>query len=312
MLTKFKSINKVLFLDPNNSFILTQVDTKKIDVILSPALYWVKKLSLPISNLREVRKLLPSIFEDTLPPAHYSYMVYKKGEELIAFAYEDKKILEFLKSRGISNANIKSIRFAQSEFEEMQEALSVNETQSIYVRDDIVVLVPSTWLEQTQEMDLENISLSKHRIKLQQFGHIVDNNSIYKITALLIFFIMIIIAEIFIATAKKDAILEDKDALFSKYKLQATMFQNKATFKKYTKIHTVQTKLRQTMSLFLSMKLETNQKIKSMEYKNKKLIVLFEGITKDTQGTIISKLSAKKLQHKVSLSENILRVEVGI
>ncbi len=71
---QFNRQHKILFLDPNYPAVCGD---EKVDIILSPSLYWIKKISLPLNSLREVRTLLPSIFEDMLPDGIYSYSVYK-------------------------------------------------------------------------------------------------------------------------------------------------------------------------------------------------------------------------------------------
>ncbi|MDQ7067488.1 MAG: hypothetical protein Q9M40_05705 [Sulfurimonas sp.] len=250
MFTNFKRSSRLVFLDPDDREILTCEKGEKLALILSVKIYWVKKISLPLSSVREVKKLLPSIFEDSLPEGHYSYYAYKDEEEFILFAYEDKKILDLISSKGISSADIASVHFAQCEFAHIEVPMSINEDESIYVKDGLLLLVPSDWLEVKQELKLDDIKLSKHSIKLQQFGHIVDNNSLYKIAAGMVVLILILLVEIFVANAKYEEIVQKKEALFSKYGLQATMIQNRSTHSKYSKIHKRQTKLREAIALF--------------------------------------------------------------
>lgn len=312
MFTRFKTETTTLFVDPKSSATLKYEEGAKLDIILSPSLYWVKKLSLPVTSLREVKKLLPSIFEDSIPEAHYSYTAYKSGDEFIAFAYEDKKIIELLKDLGINYADINSVRFAQSEFEAVQNAQCINETQCMYVKDSLVLLAPTLWIKESQPLNLQNITLSKHTIHLQQFGHIVDNSSLYKIGAILTTLALILVVEIFVTSSKKDAILESKDALFSKYHLQATMFQNNASMKKYTKIYKTQTRLREYISYFLSMKLKPSQKITLIEFRAKKLYVSFSGVSKGSERRLTSQLGSKKVKYALSFNGNTMKVEMKI
>lgn len=312
MLSSFKRNTKVVFVDPSDTTPLSLQKGEKLDIILSPSLYWVKKMPLPVKSVREVKKLLPSIFEDSLPSATYSYTAYKQGDEFILFAYEDKKILDFLSAKGINSANIHGIYFAQSEFENEEKAYSVSETQSILSKDTLVVLVPSLWIKESQPLHLEEKTLSKHRVTLQQFGHIVDTKSLYTIAGILGVLAIILIVEIFIASAKRDAILAAKDELFSKYKLQSTMFQNKATHAKYSAIHKRQTHLREYISYFLNMHLKPTQKIKSIEVKNKTLFVTLSGAHKGSERRILSQLDSKKLKYKTSFNGDTMKVEIKL
>jgi len=309
---KFKRSINAVFLDPSRSETIVCEKGKKLDIILSPKMYWVKKMSLPVSSVREVKKLLPSIFEDSLPFGHYSYYAYKSEDEFILLAYEDKKILDLITSKGISSSDIATIRFAQTEFEALEGALSITDKESMYVKDTLLVLAPTVWLEESRDLVLDALKLSKHTIKLQQFGHIVDNKSLYKIAAVLVALILILIVEIFVASAKSDAILESKDALFAKYKLQATMFQNKSTYDKYSKIYKTQTKLRETIAIFLTMPLKEKQKITLLEYKNNKLFVSIKGVKKESENNLLSKLKAKKLIYKASFNDDTIKVELSL
>jgi len=312
LFTRFKRNTTTLFIDPNFEGSLEYESGTKVKLILSPSLYWVKKLSLPVSSVRDVKKLLPSIFEESLPVSHYSYSVYKKDDDFIAFAYEDKKIFELLKKLHITYSDVVSIHFAQSEFESLEGALEVNASESIYVRDSLVVLAPTKWLRETHPLNLNGMVLSKHKIKLQQFGHIVDNRSLYTIGSILTVLALILGVELFVAEDKLQTIENSKEALFSKYKLQSTMFQNRAGLKKYKKIHTTQTNLRAYISYFLSMKLKNGQKLTLLEYKNGYLIVSIGGVDKGSERGIASQLDAKGLKYKISFSSKSIKVEIKI
>lgn len=312
MFMNFKRATTTLFLDPSSKEELEYDKSKKVNIILSPSLYWVKKMSLPVKSVREVKKLLPSIFEDSLPEGHYSYTAYKSGDDFMLFAYEDKKILSLLGEHGISSANIASVHLAQSEFKELSSAFCINEKQCMYLKDELLVLAPSAWISEKEKLTLDDVKLSNHRIALQQFGHIVDNSSLYKIGAVLGVLALILTVEIVITGAKKESITVAKDELFSKYKLQATMFQNSSSLAKYSKIHTKQTKLRESISHFLSLKLKANQKITLLEYKNRHLHVSISGVDKSSFNRIKNELTQKGSKFTSLLSEDKLKVEVSI
>ena len=312
MLSSFKRSIDTVFVDPSDTTELSLQKGTKLDIILSPSLYWVKKISLPVKSVREAQKLLPSLFEDSLPEGNYSYMAYKKEDDFIIFAYEDKKILELLSSKGIALANIHGVYFAQSEFESAESAYRINQTQSIYVKDGVVVLVPSAWVKEPKELNFNELELSKHRVKLQQFGHIVDTKSLYTIAGVLGILALILVVEIALASSKCDAVLDAKDALFSKYKLQPTMFQNRATYAKYSGIHARQTHLREYISDFLHMKLKKTQRVESIEVKNKILYVSMSGAAKGSEQNILSQLDSKHLKYKTSFHGERMKVEVKL
>jgi hypothetical protein len=312
LFTRFKRDRLTLFLDPNSKESFSYEKGEVLDIVLSPSLYWVKKLKLPVKSVREVKKLLPSIFEDSLPQGHYSYYAYKSGEVYFLFAYEDKKIFDLLSAKGIAYADIGSVHFAQSEFKETSSAFCVNDKQCMYLKDELLVLAPSKWIHEKEKLDVKSLELSSHTVKLQQFGHIVDNGSLYKIGAILSILALILIVEIFIASAKKEEISLAKEEIFSKYNLQETMFQNRSALKKYTNIYETQKKFREKISYFLTMKLQKGQKITLIDYKNNLLSVTISGVTKETSGMITEQLDAKKVAYKRSFSADNMKLEIVI
>lgn len=308
--------NRTVFLDPNapsvNLGAIGLASKEKVNVILSPSLYWVKKLSLPVKYIRDVKKLLPSIFEDSLPDGKYSYTAYKSGDEFLVFAYEDKHIIDVMNSKGLSLANVSGVYFAQSELDDVEGAVSINETQSLYVKDGIVVLVPCCWIEEKGDLDISDLELSKHKVTLQQFGHIVDNKSLYKIAAVLVAFIILVATEYFLTSAKATEIQTAQEELFAKYKLKSTMFQNKSMLKKYNATHEQQTKLREYISYILSMKLTAQQNISLITLKNKKLVVEITGVEQGNENTILQTLKAKKVAYKKSFEKEKMHLELTI
>ena len=309
---KFNKFNKklpTLFLDPLSEY--GAIDSS-VNIILSPSLYWVKKVSLPVKYARDAKKLLPSIFEDILPDGKYNYYAYKSDDEFIIFAYSDKLIIDTLAQKGIPLSNVANIYFAQSEVTGIEGALKINEAQSIYVKDEILILVPCCWIEEKGELDLAKINLSKHNIALEKFGHIVETKSLYKIGAILMVLILLITTEYFITADKVSTILTAKDELFEKNSLQSTTFQNKSMLKKYKAIHQSQTNLRDIMSVILSLRLKSDEKISFIDMKSKKIIISFSGVKEGKERAIINTLKAKKLQFKKSFVKENMKIEVRL
>jgi len=309
---KFNSSNRRIFLDPSCDTAISVKKGEKVDLILSPSLYWVKKITLPVKNVRDVKKLLPSIFEESLPQGNYSYNAYKSDEEFIVFAYEDKKVLEKIAQCGVSSSQIARVYFAQSEFENIDKALKLSEKSALYVQDKLVLLAPLQWFSSVDALSLDEIKLSKHKINLQQYGHIVDPKSLYKIGGVLAAFVVLLIIELFIANTKLDKISLSKEEVFSKYKLQSTTLQNSASLKKYTKIYSTQMKLREYITLFLKLKLKKDQKITIVSYKNRILSVTVSGVKQATQKRIITMLQQKKADYKTAFHEENLKVEIKL
>jgi hypothetical protein len=298
-------------LDPNYDAVC---DDEKVDIILSPSLYWIKKISLPLNSLREVKTLLPSIFEDMLPEGIYSYSVYKNSEDSLfyAFAYEDKKILDVIAQHNIPMTNIGSVHFAQSELHNIGHAMKVNEQQCLYVKDSIVVLVPTSWVKEKEELDLSGITLSKHKITLQQFAHIIDYKSLYGVISVLLILILISFSELLITTQRSQEIVTKTDEIFVKDGLRPTMFENRSILKKFEKTHEIQTRLREYLAYLLSLKLNTNEKITLLSLKNKVILVNFSGVNEKRSSHITSVLTSKGIHFTQKYKDDALHLEIEI
>ena len=229
---KFKKEIKTIFLDHSfNGVIQNDI---RLNIILSPSLYWVKKVTLPVKFVRDAIKFLPSIFEDQLLEGEYKYFAYKYNDEFIAFAYDEKKILKLLKSKGISKANIENIYFAQSEFSNLKNAVKINKDEVLYVKDDIVIILPALWIKNRGNLDLQNLKLSKHSVELTRFGTIINKKSFYQISVILALFALLNGFEYFTTIDKMQDIADKKDTIFLKHNLKPTLFQNRSLLKKYT------------------------------------------------------------------------------
>lgn len=308
---QFNKQHRLLFLDPNYDAVYTD---EKVDIILSPSLYWIKTISLPLNSLREVKTLLPSIFEEMLPEGIYSYSVYKNNTDSLfyAFAYEDKKILDVISQYNIPMTNIGSVHFAQSELQGIDHAMKINDEQCLYVKDSIVVLVPSSWVQEKEELDLSNISLSKHKISLQQFAHIVDYKSLYGVISVLAILILLSFSELFITTQRSQEVMTKTDEIFMKNDLKPTMFENRSILKKFEKTHEVQTRFREYLAYLLALNLNKGEKMTLLSLKNKTLIVNFSGVDQKNSAQITSVLTSKGVHFTPKHKDGTLHLEIKL
>ncbi len=84
-----KEVQKI-FLTSNTEVVDFQ---KKIDIIISPEFYWVRKFEIPVKNETQARHVLPTLFEDIVnDDAILIYQVIKLEEnKFLCFAYNNKK-----------------------------------------------------------------------------------------------------------------------------------------------------------------------------------------------------------------------------
>ena len=312
MFTSFKTTATKVLLDPQNCIPLSPKKGERFDLILSPALYWVQRVKLPIANLRGVKKLLPSLFEDFLPEGHYSYTAQKDGNEFLIFAYEDKQILSLVQQCNLQPSQINSVTFAQNALREFHFPLKLNDTQLLTLQDGIVVVIPKEWEEQANSLDLLRAKTSQHPITLQQFGHIVDSKSLYKIIALLVALGVVLGIELFVTHQKISQVQAQEQALFTQYHLKPTMMQNKAILRSYTALYTHQKKLRETIDIFLALRLNKTQHLSLLEYNDTHFAMSITDVDAASRKKIETSLQAKGLKITTTLKNKTMRVEVEL
>lgn len=306
MFSKFNKQIDTIFLDKDSKEFSIK---ERVNVIISPSLYWVQKVSLPVKYVREVYALLPSLFEDTLPKGVYSYSAYKSGDEFYIFAYDDKLILDTLSHKKINSSQIKNVYFAQSELSFIETPVKIDEIQSLYVKDDILMLIPSVWLKENSDLNLATLTLSKHKITLKQFSHLVNDKSLYTLIAIASVLLVLIATEYFITMDKVSKTRTMKEKLFSQHKLKSTMFQNRAMLKKLSNTHATQTNLRIYMGNILKIALKKERYLSLVEVKNKTLKVEFIGVKLGNESRIIKELQSKKVPFNSSVKDELLRLE---
>ncbi|MDB2562092.1 hypothetical protein N9X61_00660 [Sulfurimonas sp.] len=306
---KFNQKINTIFLDTSSKdFDITQ----KVNVVLSPSLYWVKKVSLPLKYVREVKPLIPSLFEDILPEGNYNYFAYKKEEHFFIFAYEDKVILDTLKNKGISITQVNNVYFMQSEIDNISDPLKIDENQSICIKDELVILIPSIWTQRDEFLDVNTLKLSKNFVKLNQFGHIVNNKSLYTLIIIFSFLISIVAVEYFIVNNKITKTETLKEELFLKNNLKSTMMQNRSMLKEYTSLHQRQMRFREYTSYILAIALTPKQKLSLLSLKNNKLLVVFSGVTQGTERNISNVLKSKGMKYTSKFKANTWHLEVSL
>ena len=307
---KFKQQGQLLFLHEDTHL---DIDPKeKYFIILSPSLYWVKKVTLPLKYVHEVKKIAATLFEEVLPSGNYNYFVSKEDDSFLVFAYEDSKILSHLAQKGIALNQVKGISFAQFAFKDLDTAVAINQEYAISKEDGIIVLLPSLWFEDLKTLNLSEVYTPKETIHLEQFSHIVDSKTLYKIVLLLTLFSGVLIAEYLYFAQQKETLEEQREKLFLQYKLKPTLMQNRAILATYKKRDEKVQKLRRYISYFLKAHLRQNEKIASINYDGTILKVTLKNVKQKDVKRVLSRFYKEKIHIETKTKAENLIVEIKI
>ena len=307
---KFKKQGQLLFLDQN---IQIEIDPKqKYFIVLSPSLYWVKKVTLPLKYVHEVKKIAATLFEEILPAGNYSFYVVKEGDAFFVFAYEDAALLSLLSKKGLSLSQITAISFAQFAFDDLEEPLLVDQQTILMKKDGIVLLLPAALFTASKRVSTSDMQASKQTIQLEQFSHIVDAKTLYKVAALLLLFIGVLFGEYLYFLKQKDQIENSRDNLFASYKLKPTLMQNRAILEKYQRADLKEQKLRKYIDYFLKAKYINKEKIVAINYNGSVLSVEIAGIKGNVEKRLLSQFYKEKIKLNTRYKADNLIVEVKV
>jgi len=305
----FKSGARILFVDPHSKAVETD---EMLDIILSPALYWVRRQSLPVRYLREVKRLLPSLFEESLPRGNYSYGAYKSGEEYLLFAYNDRAIVDLLASKGIKAAQIRNVYFAQSEFEGMERPVLIDDATVLALQEGIVVRLPAALVADAEAMDLEGHPRSSERVDLARYAHIANRGSMLRFGAFTGVLSLLFALEWGIVASKSADLEAERGAIFEHYGLKSTQMQNQAILDRLESLYGRQNALRGAAAALLEIKLGKDEQLNRFEIGKKVLKATFVIARKERADAVVAALKKEGYAPVSRYDNGTLELEVAL
>ncbi len=305
---KFNTTANFIFADISMDDVNSE---EKFNVVLSPSFYWVIKKALPVKYARDAIKLAPSIFEDILPSGTFSYYAYKEGDAFLLFAYNDKEILEKLNSKGLKSSNVSKYYFAQSEFNQVEDAIKIDQNSALTLNNDVLIKVPLSLVQSPKEIDTDNHKYSKHSIQLSRINQIADTSKLNKITITLAILLMLFVGEYFIKTSSFSDIENKTTEVFKKYKLQSSKLQNRSVLSSLNKKYDEQISLRKAFVALNSLKFAQGEYIEIIEYEKDVLSATIK-VDQSKEKKIIRDLKMKHLAPTSKYKKERLFVEIKI
>jgi len=286
-----KTHNKTIFLD--KGYKCDYVGN--VDIILSPSLYWVQRHTIPIKYDYQIKPLLKALFDETLPSGDFKYSYAKiKDNEYFIYAYSEDEIKKSIVDAGIELKSVGSIYFAQNELSEYfstqlqdDEALCVDGEFCIVKSEDTIIKVPAIMAVSKFEIAniLDQIELSKQRIKLNSFTGVIDSGILYRASLFFVILSFGVLIEYAYNNSQIQKIQQQKSTLASKNNLPSTQIQLNSIIKKQTKNDIKQTKIRDILYKISSLRLDSS-KIKNIQVDRGSLSVV---LSNKSDATILKK-----------------------
>jgi hypothetical protein len=269
---------KTIFLQEDSDF--NNVN-ERVNIILSSELYWCKIFEIPIDSKKEVELVLPGFFEDYFDVSNYKFHSLKLSKhKYLCFAYDENFIVQTIKNAKLEFKKISNIYFAHNELiDNFEDEIFYNIDDKIYVKqNNIIVQIPKTLVSNQQiiDFDIDNISLSKHKIYINQSSKYIDAKTSIVLSVLFVLFALINFSKtIYLNNELKQ--YDNKIAILKqKYNLPASMIQTKAIINEFKNNETQYLKLLQATKYLLDYKNSIDTKLLSFDYKNSKVLLKLE------------------------------------
>jgi hypothetical protein len=259
------NLNKILFLTKTSQYNYEQ----KVDIILSPELYWVRVFEIPVTNKKDIISVIPNFFEDFLDIENYKfYFISLEDNKKLCFAYDEDLILQTIKNANITLNQVSNIFFAQNEFKGI-DSFKFDNNYFIY-QDDILLKVPKELIATNEiiNYDMDKVNLSKNKIYINTTNKYIDNKSIYIFSFIFIIIGLINFGKSGIVNSKIDTIISNQQDIKKEYQMLSTMLQTKSIIKSLEKKEQKQIILRQRLKKDFDLK---KQSIQRISFKNGKV-----------------------------------------
>ncbi len=305
----FKNDAKKVFLDTASPIVMTD---QKLDIILSPACYWVKLVQLPVKSLREVKKLLPSLFEENLPEGNYSYTAQTHEEGYLIFAYDDQAVIRVLEAKGVASSQINNVYFAQHAFADANMPLRIDEESVLYVQEGIVVKLPAALVGQSTPLQLSKMSIEAPPIKLAKYGHIAGGKTVAGFTVLVLLLIGLTAIEWWLVSRQNSALQAQVNELYQHYGLKSTAVQNEAVLNRLEKHYATQEHIRKVVATILNTVLKNEERVLQISVEASHIVATYENITPARSSWLQKTFKERGLKAKIVQNADRTRVEVEL
>ena len=275
--------------------------THRVDVMVTPQFYTLKREALPVKYLYQARRIAPSLFVGLLEEGRsYRYWVSKELDSWLFIAYDVTAIRAFLASKGIGVAQVGKLFFAQQALEAFEDPIVLGTQQALTRLGETVVVVPQVALG-----DQDGAGLFDSRFRPRSGGVSLEGGGSTLLSskhALLLSTLLLILAGIFVAEGWRyhqsgegsKAVMEE---LLTAYPALQSSLQRDNIAQKYRTIDTLERKKREQVKALAGM-IFKGVVLTTLTLDNKHLLATFECSTPKVSKRLTTLL--KKAQFRVT------------
>lgn len=277
-----------------------RVTSEAVDIMLSPALYTLKREPLEIKYQYQAKKVAPSVLDELLGEGEYKYSAFKDDEGWVFIAYSPNDITQLLEQLDIEASSVENIYFAQQSVEMFENPIAIDSTMALGVVNDIVTVMPKALYGERRFLNLdESFRPSSGGVSLYVES---KRSSIAKNDAIILASIFTLLGSIFfvegveysLAKSKQsgaiDELLVDHPSLQSKYSRESIA-------KKYQKRDKQERNKREFLKEVSSV-VRYGGKVKEISFEGSKLKAKLEVTNKNSYNMLNKSIKIKQIDSK--------------
>jgi len=297
---------KKIFLSPNSKF----EENSKVDIVLSPQLYWCRIFEIPVQKVKKAQKALPMLFEDVLPPKKFEYWCRKIADNsYMAFAYNNSEIIEAIEKSGLNISQVNNVYLAQGQMMKYKN-FQIGEEYYQYC-NNVLVNVPYKLHNNYEQLSFEiDNSLKIDKVNIQLYANFIKRKYL---ESLFILLFMTTLLGVFQLIQYNKEVIKNQNYLTRikhEYNLPQSTIQFKSILNNLKQEELLNKDFKQKFISLLSYVNETNNVvIEKIDYKNNKLIFLYS----NTDEKSLEKYLKQKIEKFIlSIQNNQVQIEVDL
>ncbi len=232
----------------------TQNIDERVDVMITPQFYTLRREPLPVKYNYQAKKIAPSLFDGLLEgEGSYAYYVEKSEEDWEFIAYDLERIKTFLREAGLPPEKVSKLFFVQQIADQIDRPIALGGRQALVNLDGIATVVPRVALEETEQLAGADILSTPKRgvtIGVSTEGSLLTMRQAIIVSVLLLSFAAVWIVEGVLYGGGDQQNQAEISRLLKAYPALQSKYARKSVGQKYQRLDRVERKKRDVTKRF--------------------------------------------------------------
>jgi hypothetical protein len=236
---------------------------EKVDVILSPEFYWIKKIDIPIKSLKDAKKIAKTLFN---LEGDYIYDAFEIESKFFAVALpKNLKI-------NIPEKYINSIRIAQTELFNY-ECIKIDENHYIQKFEDLLFCFPTPKENCISlQQALKEIKLSNKKFNINRLE--IDKSVIIGVVLIFLLINISLILKTYSIKKEIENIQQKTEEFLNKNSLPNTSFQLNSILNNLKNSFQKQLEIKEKLNIISKTPLKKGEYFKELSFKQNEFFII--------------------------------------